>query len=211
MPYYVDVLSPSTEPLSIEEIRREANKYLPECEVFVNEGTEQNWEELVVWIDENDSVCTLSCTPFTKGESDDTELGWMLWNISECEPASAVEWLREYLPSVNTIYRFRFLSRAFNGTDNGLTVKLIHWIHEKRGGIIRAENEGYTNEDAHHILWQFSDDVSGPWECAVRRPDGSWDSFIMDLGNVEHREAFKNGRVPEGAERFQGRRPDLVQ
>jgi hypothetical protein len=135
----------------------------------------------------------------------------MLWNIEECEPTNAVQWLRNYLPQVNTVYRFRFLTRAFDDTDNGLTGALIRWIHEKRGGIIRAENEGYTNEDGHHILWQFSDRVTGAWECAVLRPDGTWDSFIIDLGNAEHRKAFKAGRVPDGAERFQGRRPDPVQ
>ncbi len=210
MSYYIDVLTPSTERLAIEDIRREALKYLPECEVFLNEGTEAEWEELIVWINEDDPVCTIGCTPFTKGESDDTDLGWMLWDIGECEPASAVAWLRNYLPRANTMYRFRFLTRAFDDTDNGLTSALIRWIHEKRGGIIRAENEGYTNEDGHHILWQFSDRVSGPWECAVLRADGTWDSFIMDLGSIAQRIAFKAGKVPDGAERFQGRRPDPI-
>src|SRR5687768_5865732 len=143
MAYYIDVLTPSTERIAIEDIRREALKYLPECEVFLNEGTDEEWQELFVWINENDPVCTLECSPFTKGESDETDLGWMLWNIEECEPANAVRWLRNYLPQVNTVYRFRFLTRAFDDTDNGLTGALIRWIHDKRGGIIRAENEGY--------------------------------------------------------------------
>jgi hypothetical protein len=72
MAYYIDVLTPSTERIAIEDIRREALKYLPECEVFLNEGTDEEWQELIVWINENDPVCTLECSPFTKGESDDT-------------------------------------------------------------------------------------------------------------------------------------------
>lgn len=211
MGYYIDVLTPSQERLSIEEVRIEAKKYLPDCEVILNEGTEQAWEELIVRINEDDPVCTIGCTPFTKGETDDSDLGWVLWNIEDCEPASAVQWLRKYVPSINTMYRFRFLSRAFNGTDNGLTGALIRWIHDKRGGIIRADNEGYTNEDGHHILWQFSDRASGRWECAVLRDDGSWDSFIMDLGNQDHRAEFKAARVPDGAERFTGRRTEITE
>lgn len=211
MAYYIDVLTPSTARFSMEEIRSKARERLPEVEVVLNGGTEEEWEELIIWFAEDDAVCMITCTPFTKGESDDTDLGWMLWDISERQPQSGAEWLKIYLPSVNMMYRFRFLHRAHGEMDNGCTGTLIRWIHEQRGGIIRADNEGYTNEHGHHILWQFSDDVRGRWECSVLREDGSWDSFIMELGNPEHRAAFKAGRVPDGVERFSGRRAELTE
>ena len=211
MPYYVDVLTPSSARFSIEEMRTKAKELLPEVDVVLNEGTEKEWEELIIWVSEDDAVCTISCTPFTKGESDDTDLGWMIWDIGRWQPGSGAEWLRKYLPSVTTTYRFRFLSRAYEGTDNRLTSTMINWIHEQRGGIVRADEEGYTNEYGHFILWQFSDGAKGRREFAVCREDGSWDSFIMELGNPEHRAAFKAGRVPDGVEQFSGRRTELTE
>jgi hypothetical protein len=56
--------------------------------------------------------------------------------------------------------------------------------------------EGFSNEKGHHVLWQFSEVVEGEWNVAVLDPDGKWVAFTMDLGNLEHRRAFLDGRVP---------------
>ncbi len=62
---------------------------------------------------------------------------------------------------------------------------------------MQADGEGFSNEDGDHVLWQFSEDVSGLWWMAVYR-EGAWCPFQMDLGNAEHRSAFFEGRVPPG-------------
>jgi hypothetical protein len=41
--------------------------------------------------------------------------------------------------------------------------------------------------------------VSGLWWLALRRED-DWEVFQMDLGNSNHRKAFKAGKVPAGVE-----------
>lgn len=211
MGHYVDILTPNEARPSLEDVTRKAKQYLPECEVVVNLGTEAEWEELIVWFAEDDPVCTIGFSPFTKADPEDSDLAWVLSDIEGCEPKTGVHWLREYVPKINTMVRIRFLHRAFEGTDNGLTSAMIEWLHEQCGGIIRSDYEGYSNENGHHIVWQFDDSATGPWESAVRRADGTWDAFIMDLGNGDHRAAFKRGQVPEGAERFSGRRPDSAQ
>ena len=68
------------------------------------------------------------------------------------------------------------------------------------GGVVQADNEGFSNEEGYHILWQFSDDVSGEWWMAVLN-DGQWQKFKMDLGNPAHRAAFTAGEIPMGVER----------
>jgi hypothetical protein len=70
---------------------------------------------------------------------------------------------------------------------------------ERRGGILQADGEGFSNEDGYLILWQFADTVDGDWNMAVLDKDGSWIRFQMNLGDPEQRAAFLKGRVPEGA------------
>ena len=60
----------------------------------------------------------------------------------------------------------------------------------------QADGEGFTNEEGYHIVWQFSDSVSGPWKMGVLQ-DGVWHHFTMDLGDPDHRAAFLEGSVPD--------------
>jgi len=63
--------------------------------------------------------------------------------------------------------------------------------------VIQADGEGFTNEDGYHILWQFSDSVSGSWWMGVLQ-GGEWKHFQMELANHQHREAFFRGEIPKG-------------
>ena len=66
--------------------------------------------------------------------------------------------------------------------------------------ILQADGEGFSNEDGYHILWQFSDSVSGKWWMGVLE-NGKWVHFQMDLGNPQHRSAFLAGEVPAAVKR----------
>ena len=59
----------------------------------------------------------------------------------------------------------------------------------------RRITRGLTNEEGFHVVWQFSDSVSGPWNMAVLQDD-TWQNFKMDLGYPDHRAAFLNGETP---------------
>ena len=99
------------------------------------------------------------------------------------------------------IYAFQLLS----GTDIRDGWDALHalksYIWKQVGGILQADLEGFSNEQGQHILWQFSEKVDGEWDMAVLDRDGKWVSFTMDLGNLEHRRAFLDGKVPSGAKR----------
>ena len=71
-------------------------------------------------------------------------------------------------------------------------------LWERGDAIIQADGEGFTNEEGYHIVWQFSDSVSGPWNMGVLQ-DGVWRHFSMDLGDPDHRAAFLKG---DSARRF---------
>jgi len=102
------------------------------------------------------------------------------------------------LRSVRAIYSFQHLS----GTERASGDQALRCISEAvwaRGdAIMQADGEGFSNEDGYHILWQFSERVTGPWWMAVLQSD-RWVPFQMELGNPEHRRAFLEGKVPPGA------------
>jgi hypothetical protein len=134
---------------------------------------------------------------------DDPENGDVAWirrDIKECEPTSAVRRLHDWAPNARVMHRIRLLA-GHGDEELGLQVvdEMIKTAHREAGGIIRADYEGYTNEQGHHILWKFADDVTGPLDAAVLDENGQRQSFVMDLENLEHRAAFKAGRIPPGA------------
>ena len=96
------------------------------------------------------------------------------------------------------IYAFQVLSGTYqtNGWEILGVVKDCIW--SAAPSIVQADNEGFSNEDGYHILWQFEDSVDGDWSMAVLR-DGQWQRFEMDLGNHKHRESFFEGKIPSGA------------
>jgi hypothetical protein len=111
---------------------------------------------------------------------------------------SAAAWLRGYLPTVKVIYAFQLL----DGTDVDDGWAVIHKVYSAvwsiAGGILQSDGEGFSNEDGYTILWQFGEDASGSWNVGVLQDAGRWVNFEMDLGNRAHREAFLDGRTPDG-------------
>ncbi len=91
----------------------------------------------------------------------------------------------------------RFLRRNYEIVTN---IKSTIW--NKIGGILQADDEGFSNEDGYHILWQFADDVTGDWSCAVLNEKGEWERFVMDLGDKAQRKDFQEGKVPQKAKRI---------
>ena len=118
--------------------------------------------------------------------------------VADCKPDSAAAWLQAYLPKVKVIYAFQLLG----GTEVNDGWTPLHSVHAKvwdlAGGLIQADEEGFTNEDGFTILWQFSYSASGSWKCAVLGKNGDWVGFEMELDNAEQREAFRRGELPNG-------------
>jgi hypothetical protein len=162
----------------------------------IEEGGEEEWETLLLSSDDEVEVALLERNAVYDGSVGQDEIADFVEDLRECKPESGVEWLTEYLEEVKTVYVFQHLQGVETEEGSNALHALRSTLWERGEAIIQADAEGFTNEEGYHIVWQFSDSVSGPWNMGVMQ-DGTWHHFKMDLGDPDHREAFLNGEVPE--------------
>lgn len=193
MPYYIRVLSISDSIVPANVLAGA----VPNATLNVEAGTDDQWDELLLAHGNGREIAIIERNPVTEGSMAAEELEEFVDELDEIKPASGAEWLRGYLPRVKAIYAFQILSgsKDVDGWDLIGAVKAKLW--NAVGGIFQADGEGFSNEDGYQIVWQFSDRVSGPWWMGLLR-DSGWVHFQMDLGNIEQREAFLRGNLPDG-------------
>jgi hypothetical protein len=191
MSYSTRVLSKDEEFPAFDELAKWVRTEHPDYKLNLEEGTEEEWESLLLSGNDEIEVALLERIPVFGGQDEE-----FVEEIDECKPETGVAWLREYLNSVKTIYAFQHLQGADTEEGGNVLHALRSHLWERGDAILQADNEGFTNEEGFHIVWQFSDSVSGPWNMGVLQ-DGTWYHFKMDLGDPDHRAAFFNGEVPE--------------
>jgi hypothetical protein len=194
MGYYIRVLALRTAIPTLDELK----PCVPAGqELRVESGQESDWSQLVLSHKTGQEIALIERNPVIPGELGEEELNEFMENVKDEKPESSAKWLLQFLPRVKVIYAFQVLNGAEvnDGWDGLHTLQGLIW--GKLGGILQADQEGFSNEDGHHILWQFMRDHNGPWKMAVLDANGKWIAFEMNLGNAEHKEAFLAGRVPE--------------
>jgi hypothetical protein len=188
-------LSKDDEFPSFEELAQMIREQHPDFRLSIEEGTEEEWEILLLAGTDEVEVALIERNPVSDGSIGQDEIADFLEDLQDCKPKSGVQWLEDYLTEVKTIYTFQHLQGA-EMVDGGNALHALRSALWERGdAIIQADAEGFTNEDGFHIVWQFSDSVSGPWNMGVLQ-DGVWHHFSMDLGDPDHRAAFLKGTVP---------------
>jgi hypothetical protein len=196
MPYYTRVLSKDEEFPPFEELAQFVRAEHPQFKLTLEEGTKEEWESLLLSGNDEVEVAVIERNPVYDGSIGQDQIAEFIDETQDAMPESGVSWLHEYLASVKTIFAFQHLQgnefEAGSSALHGLRTKL--W--ERGDAILQADNEGFTNEEGYHIVWQFSDSVSGPWNMAVLQDD-VWRHFSMDLGDPDHRAAFLDGSVPD--------------
>lgn len=201
MGYYIRVLTLKDNPISLQEINDLISDSELSIQIEVEEGDTSNWNQLLLKHDSGSPIAVIERNP-TNEELGEEEIQEFLEEIVDYKPNSAVKWLKSFLPKVKAIYAFQIL----NGVDEGHGWEAIGiikgFIWNKLGSIFQADAEGFSNEDGYHILWQFSESVTGPWSVAVKKVFGGWTAFEMDLGDNAHRQAFLNGKVPKGVHKL---------
>ena len=197
MGYYIRILSPTVRCVSFSEVQALLASEAPSAVLTLEAGTEADWEQLVLAHHNATEIAAVERSPVDKGSLGAEELEEFREEITDCAPASAVEWLLNYFSRVRTIYTLQVLSGT--ETDSGWEIlgALKTAIWRRSMGIFQADGEGFSNEQGYHILWQFSDSVSGPWWMGVLR-EGSWVHFEMELGDSQQKQAFLRGEVPTG-------------
>jgi len=192
--YYIRVLGTNSSTIPLHRLREISKPALLEG----NED-EDGWNKLLLSHASGAEIAIIEKNSAIEGELGAEEIQEFMEEVAAYKPDSAAAWLRSYLPGVKVIYAFQLLS----GTDIDDGWSLLHNVYgeikNQACGISQADGEGFSNEDGHSILWQFSDTVTGAWNCAVLTENREWKSFEMDLENLEHREAFWRSEVPQGA------------
>jgi hypothetical protein len=189
--YYTRVLSKDEAFPPFDELAQWIRAEHSDFKLTIEDGEEEEWETLLLSGNDDVEVALLERIPVF----DQDDLAELLEDIEDCKPESGVAWLKEYLAEVKTIYAFQHLQGADTEEGGNVLHALRASLWERGDAILQADNEGFTNEEGFHVVWQFSDSVSGPWNMAVLQDD-TWQNFKMDLGDPDHRAAFLNGEMP---------------
>jgi hypothetical protein len=190
LPYYTRVLSKDQEFPTFAELAEMIRANHSGFKLTLEDGTDEEWESLLLSSTDDIEVALLERSPVFDGLDEE-----FVEEIDECKPETGVEWLKEYLADVRTIYAFQHLQGADTEEGGNVLHALRNALWERGDAILQADHEGFTNEEGYHIVWQFSDSVSGPWNMGILQ-DGTWYHFKMDLGDPDHRAAFLAGEMP---------------
>jgi hypothetical protein len=193
--YYTRVLSKDEELPPFEELAQLIRTQHPEYKLTIESGDDEEWETLLLSGNDEVEVAVIERNPVYDGSTGQDEIADFIEETQDCKPESGVKWLHAYLAEVKTIYAFQHLQGADTEEGGNVIHALRSALWERGDAIIQADGEGFTNEEGYHIVWQFSDSVSGPWNMGIYQDD-LWHHFKMDLGDPDHREAFLNGEVP---------------
>ena len=196
MSYYTRVLSKQEEFPSFDELAQLIRAAHPEFKLTIESGEDDEWETLLLSGNDEVEVAVLERNPVYDGSTGQDEIADFLEDIQDCKPESGAAWLAEYLAEVKTVYALQHLQGADTEDGGNALHALRAALWERGDAIIQADGEGFTNEEGFHIVWQFSDSVSGPWNMGIYKDD-LWHHFKMDLGDPDHRAAFMAGEVPE--------------
>lgn len=196
MGYYIRVLSTSQEVVPFSTLVKALSGF--KATLTVEAGDEGSWEQLVLRHSDGREIAAIERNPVNDGSLGSEELDEFRDELEDARPTSAAVWLTDYFERVRCIYACQLLSGTdhMNGWEIFGAIKNALWGFAP--SVIQADGEGFSNEDGYHILWQFSDSVSGPWWMGVLQ-GGDWKHFQMELGNHRHREAFFQGEIPKGA------------
>jgi len=193
--YYTRVLSKDAESAQFDELAEFVRTAHPDYRLTIEEGSDEEWDVLLLSGNDEVEVALLERNPVSNGSVGEDEIAEFIEETADCKPETGVAWLHEFLGEVKTIYAFQHLQGSETETGSNAMHALRTRLWERGNAIIQADNEGFTNEDGYHIVWQFSDSVSGPWNMGVLQ-DETWLHFEMDLGDPDHRAAFLNGEMP---------------
>ncbi len=200
MGYYIRIFGKNDPNINLDEILDNLAIEGLEAKLLLPEGENpKSWTLLDINNKEDVPLIQVERNPVVEGELGKEELEEFREFIKDYKPTSAVKWLDKYFDKVKVIYAFQILNAAFDEENAPILESIKTTIWRQTSGILQADQEGFSNENGYHILWQFSDDVTGEWSMAVKNMFGQWVNFRMDLGDRKQREEFWNGKVPKGA------------
>jgi hypothetical protein len=200
MAYYIRVLGLQDVDIHLDELSA-ALKTAGRKAVFqLGESCEpRKWTMLEVKGEHGAGIVQIERNRVVPGKLAQQELDEFREIIRDHQPLSAVQWLEKYFGQITVVYAFRVMGAALLDDNFEIVSALKTAIWGRTGGLLQNDQEGFSNDNGDHILWQFPDDVTGDKYCAVLDDKGAWQRFRMDLGDPFQRMAFWAGEVPQMA------------
>jgi len=199
MGYYTRVLSKRPECPPLGQVVAALAAEFPTAVLELETGEPTSWTGLLLSHADGTEIAAIERNAVGDGTLAQEEIAEFIESLGSARPRSAVSWLSDFLGAVSNIYAFQHVSGTGVARGDEILRCVSNYIWSLGEAIVQADGEGFTNEDGYHIIWDFSDQVAGPWWMAVL-VNGRWVPFKMDLANRGHREAFLAGRVPAGVE-----------
>ncbi|HJT75347.1 MAG TPA: hypothetical protein VJ720_15030 [Chitinophaga sp.] len=203
MSYYIRILGTQNPDIHLDDILEALDKegLTARLGVLRNESPEK-WTRLELRNEKEKVLAVVERDIVKDGGMGKEELDEFRETILDFKPATAAKWLNGFFDRVEVIYAFQLLPIGMEEDNYPIITATQSYIWEKVKGILQADEEGFSNEDGYHILWQFPDDADGSWNCAVLNANGKWENFCMELGDKAQQKEFKDGLVPTGARRL---------
>jgi len=202
MSYYIRILGTQNPDIHLDEIIEALDKEGLDVKLAIsNSERPEKWTSFELRNEDEEVLAEVERDVIKEGALGQEELDEFRATILDFQPTSAAKWLNSFFDRVQVIYAIRLLDTALEDDNYPLITSTQSFIWERVKGILQADEEGFSNEEGYHILWQFPEDADGPWNCAVLNAEGKWENFSMDLADKNHRKAFKEGVVPAGANR----------
>lgn len=197
MGYYTRVLTTEDRCVPLRDLQQALKKAGFDAVIDIDDGDSESWQQLTLKHADGTEIAAIERNPVGAETLGAEELEEFEAELEDARPQSGADWLRSFFPRVRCIYAFQHLSGTERKQGFEILSAVKNSIWARSPAIIQADGEGFTNEDGYHILWQFSDRVSGSWWMGVLR-ESRWVHFQMDLGSSSHREAFWRGDIPAG-------------
>jgi len=197
MSYYIRILGTENPDIHLDEILEALDNEGLTARIGVREKeTPEKWSYIELKNEKDKVLAVIERDAVNDGGLGKEELDEFRETIFDFQPATAAKWLNSFFDRVQVIYAFRLLSIGMEEENYPIITTTQSCIWEKVKGILQADDEGFSNEEGYHILWQFTDDAEGPWSCAVLNAEGQWENFTMELSDAAQQKAFKQGLVP---------------
>jgi hypothetical protein len=202
MGYYIRVLGLQDTDIHLDELSAALKTAELNAAFQLGESCEaRKWSMLEVRAGHGAKLVQIERNRVVPGKLAQQELDEFREIIRAHQPLSAVQWLDKYFARITVVYAFRVLDAALLEDNFEIVSTLKTAIWARTGGLLQNDQEGFSNDNGDHILWQFPDDITGDKYCAVLE-NGVWVRFRMDLGDPFQRMAFWAGEVPQMAVRL---------
>ena len=148
MGYYIRVLGTTDPNIHIDELISGLTNEGLTAKFYIDQNQRpDSWTVIGVANSNYDDLMQIERNPVIDGELGKDELEEFREDIKDYKPTSAVKWLDKYFDKVKVIYAFQLLDKSFDDENFSIVGSIKSTIWNKVGGILQADNEGFSNED----------------------------------------------------------------